>query len=256
LGRIALAMLAREAQPARLSFKHAICVSAATRNTLVKAGIPVAHARVIHTGLDARPYMNGHSDPQPKPDNQALNLLCAGRLYVEKGVHTAIEAVAKLRLGRNPSSIRLSLAGSGSPDYESNLRRLVAQAGLHDDVSFLGLVPAEEMPQLIRKFDVLVVPSIWPEPFSRIVLEGMISGLVVLATPTGGTPELLVDGENGLLFAPGDAEDLAEKIARLAADPNLRRRLAVEGQRTVVERFTMTQWMNKIESYLQEVAGV
>lgn len=254
LGRIALAMLAREAQPPRLSFKHAICVSAATRNTLVEAGIPVANARIIRTGLDPRPYLNAHPDPQPRPDNQYLNLLYAGRLYAEKGVHTAIEAVAKFRLSRDLPRIRLSLAGSGSPDYENHLRRLVDQSGLNDCVSFLGHVPAEKMPRLLREFDVLLVPSTWPEPFSRMVLEGMISGLVVVATSTGGTTEILTDGENGLLFAPGDADDLAQKIARLMDDPELRQRLARAGKQTVLERFTMTRMMDEIESFLQEVA--
>jgi glycosyltransferase involved in cell wall biosynthesis len=82
----------------------------------------------------------------------------------------------------------------------------------------------------------------------------MLAGLVVVATPTGGTTEILTDGENGLLFAPGDAGDLAQKIARLAADPGLRRRLALAGQQTVIERFTGTKMMDAIESYLQEVA--
>jgi glycosyltransferase involved in cell wall biosynthesis len=136
------------------------------------------------------------------------------------------------------------------------LRHLVTQAGLNDYVSFLGHVPAEEMPQLLRKFDVLLLPSTWPEPFSRIVLEGMISGLVVVATPTGGTTEILTDGENGLLFAPGDAEDLARKITRLMDDPELRRKLAHAGKQTVLERYTMTKMMDKIESFLQEVSGV
>jgi glycosyltransferase involved in cell wall biosynthesis len=70
------------------------------------------------------------------------------------------------------------------------------------------------MPGLLRKFDVLVLPSIWPEPFSRAVLEGLVSGLVVVATRSGGTPEIIVDGENGLLFTPNDPEELAKKIAR------------------------------------------
>jgi glycosyltransferase involved in cell wall biosynthesis len=76
----------------------------------------------------------------------------------------------------------------------------------------------------------------------------------VVATPTGGTTEILTDGENGLLVVPGDAEDLAQKIVRLAADPELRRRLALAGQQTVVQRFTRTKMMDEIESYLQEVA--
>jgi glycogen synthase len=256
LGHIALAMLARENQQSSLNFKHVICVSAATRNVLVEDGIPVANARVIHTGLDAKQYLNGKHNRQVGRDNQNLNLLYAGRLVAEKGVDTAIKALEKLVLGQDLRNIRLSVAGSDSTDYENSLRYQVTQAGLNDYVSFLGHVSAEEMPKLLQKFDVILVPSTWPEPFSRMVLEGMISGLVVVATPTGGTTEILTDGENGLLFAPGDAEDLAQKIASLAADPEFRHRLALAGQRTVVERFTMTKMMDEIESYLQEVADV
>jgi glycosyltransferase involved in cell wall biosynthesis len=130
----------------------------------------------------------------------------------------------------------------------------VTQAGLDDYVSFLGHVPPEEMPQLLQRFDVLLVPSIWEEPFSRMVLEGMISGLVVVATPRGGTIEILRDGENGLLFTPGDPQDLARKIIQLVENPISRRKMADTAQQTVIERFTMTRMMDEIEDYLQEVA--
>jgi glycosyltransferase involved in cell wall biosynthesis len=87
-----------------------------------------------------------------------------------------------------------------------------------------------------------------------MVLEGMISGLVVVATPLGGTTEILRDGENGLLFASGDADDLAQKIIRLASEPELRRRLALAGQETVNERFTATKMLDELEAYIQDVA--
>src|SRR5690606_7586304 len=91
-------------------------------------------------------------------------------------------------------------------------------------------------------------------PFSRMVLEGMISGLVVVATPTGGTIEILEDGENGLLFTPGDPEDLARKITLLVEDPHLRQKLGNAGRQTVIERFTVTRMMDEIENFLKEVA--
>jgi glycosyltransferase involved in cell wall biosynthesis len=254
LGQVALAMLTKEARQAPLTFRHAICVSAATRKVLVNAGIPVSHARIIHTGLDVKRYLNGGRQHEPHRDEQNLNLLYAGRVYPEKGIDTLIEAMIKLVYGQGKRDIKLSLAGSGSVEYEIHLRQLVNQAGLTDYVSFLGWVPPEEMPKLLRNFDVLLVPSIWAEPFARVVVEGMISGLVVMATPTGGTTEILTDGENGLLFAAGDAEDLSQKIVGVAADPKLRRRLALAGRQTVIERFTKTKMMDEIESYLQEVA--
>lgn len=255
LGHLALAMLTKDAQKVPLTFRHAICVSAATRNVLVEAGIPVSNARIIYTGLDINKYLNGEQHRQVHND-RTLNLLYAGRLTSDKGIETAIEAMTKLVFDQGQQKISLSLAGSGSTEYEDHLRYLVSQAGLTDYVSFLGWVPPEEMPGLMRKFDVLLLPSIWMEPFSRVLMEGMISSLVVVATSTGGTPEIVLDGENGLLFAPGNPEDLAQKITRLVDDPETRSRLARAGKQTIMERFTMRKMMGDIESFLQEVAYV
>jgi glycosyltransferase involved in cell wall biosynthesis len=255
LGRVALAMLAKDAQQPPLAYEHVICVSAASRDVLVKAGLPIPNARIIHTGLDVGTYLNG-GQPELDNDGRSLNLLYAGRLTPDKGIDTAIRAMTKLVFGQGQGDIRLSLAGSGSRDYENHLRDLIHQEGLADYVSFLGWVPPGEMPDLLRKFDVLVLPSVWPEPFARVVSEAMISGLVVVATPSGGTPEIVLDGENGLLFAPGDPEDLAQKIARLAHDRESRRKLAYAGKQTVLEKFNMPKMMDEIESFLHEVAGV
>jgi len=255
LGPFALEMLANEVQQDSLTFKHAICVSAAVRNILVEAGVPISNARIIYTGLDVNKYLNGEQ-LQRGHDERSLNLLYAGRLASDKGIDTAIEAMTKLVFGQGRWELRLSLAGSGSTEYENHLRYLVNQAGLTDYVSFLGWVPPEEMPGLLRKFDVLLLTSIWPEPFARVLLEGMISGLVVVATPTGGTPETVLDGENGLLFTPGNPEDLAQKIGRLVDEPELRRKLAKAGKQAIMERFTVTKMMDDIESFLQDVACV
>jgi len=254
LGHFALAMLAKEVQQYPLTFEHSICVSAATRNVLVEAGVPVAQARIIHTGLDIQNYLNDDPQHVPHHKDQNLNLLYAGRIYPEKGIDTLIEAIIKLVYDQGKQDIRLSLAGSGSVEYENHLRQLVVQAGLTDYVSFLGWVPPEEVPQLLRKFDVLLLPSIWPEPFSRVVLEGMISGLIVVATRIGGTPEVIMDGENGVLFMPNDPRDLAKKIACLVDDPDWGNQMAYAGRQTILEQFTMTKMMDEIEGYLQDVA--
>jgi glycosyltransferase involved in cell wall biosynthesis len=86
------------------------------------------------------------------------------------------------------------------------------------------------------------------------MLEGMISGLVVFATPTGGTPEIIVEGENGMLFMPNDSEGLARKIAQLAENPELHSQIGHAARQTVLERFTMSRMMDEIENYLQEIA--
>jgi glycosyltransferase involved in cell wall biosynthesis len=246
-------MIDRESGPQPLKFEHAICVSASTRNILVEAGIPVSHARIIHTGIDVSPYLN-NNHPYVNNEHPALEMLYAGRLTADKGVATLIQAMAMLVSDESPPNVSLSLAGSGSEDYEEYLRFLVAQAGLKSYVSFLGHVPFDQIPDLMRKFDVLLVPSTWQEPFSRVVLEGMISGLVVVATATGGTGEILNHGKNGLLFSPGNANELAEKISVLAGDPELRRKLAHAGHETVLKRFTVSRMLDEIESYFKEIA--
>jgi glycosyltransferase involved in cell wall biosynthesis len=88
-----------------------------------------------------------------------------------------------------------------------------------------------------------------------MVLEGMAAGLAVIATPTGGTPEILADGTNGLSFAPGDAADLARQVDRLAADAGLCRRLALAGQQTVRQKFTTGRMLDEIEDLLTCVAA-
>jgi glycosyltransferase involved in cell wall biosynthesis len=254
LGRLALDMLAKETHKVPLAFRHAYCVSAASRDVLVEAGVPISHARIIHTGLDVQKYLNGREAHASHRTNRNLNILYAGRLYPEKGIDTLIQAMAGLVGEQGKRNINLSIAGSGSVEYESHLHQLVQQSGLTNHVTFLGWMPPAEIPALLRKFDVLVLPSVWPEPFSRAVLEGMISGLVVVATRTGGTPEIIVDGENGLLFLPNDSQDLANKIVSLADQPESRTAIAKAGRQTILERFTMTKMMDQIESYLQEVA--
>lgn len=255
LSHIALAMLAKEQQRRRpLAFKHAICVSAATRKELVEAGVPVSHSRIIHTGLDVQRYISIDEHYSMSPDEPSLHLLYAGRLNAEKGIDTLIEALVRLVNVQGKQAVTLSLAGTGSIEYENQLQQRVNEAGLDNHVTFLGWVPQPEMPGLLRKFDVLLLPSIWPEPFSRAVLEGMISGLVVVAARTGGTPEIIVDGENGLMFVPNNPEDLATKIAYLMDNPAARIRIGSAGRQTILERFTMTRMMNEIEGYLQEVA--
>lgn len=254
LGRIALSMLTKENRRSPLNFQYSICVSSATRDTLLGAGIPVSNARIIHTGLDVKDYLTGDVY-QRGDDDGSLNLLYAGRLSFDKGIDTAIEAMVRIVFDLGQRNIRLSLAGSGSMDYETHLRDLVNQKKLTDYVSFLGWISPDEMPGLLKKFDVLLVPSTWQEPFARVVLEGMISGLAVVATSKGGTTEILTDGENGLLFAAGDADDLAQKIVRLSADPKLRQTFALAGRQTVVERFTKEKMLDGIEGYLQEVSG-
>jgi glycosyltransferase involved in cell wall biosynthesis len=178
-----------------------------------------------------------------------LFLLYAGRLTHEKGAHTAVEAVGRLATEHGWQNVRLLLVGSGPKDYETYLYHLRSSLKIEGQVEIRKWVPREEMPNLMRQFDVLVLPSIIEEALPRIVQEAMATGLVVVGTLTGGTREILVDGVNGLAFAPGDAQGLVAQIVRLAAGPGLRQELSRAGRQMVEERFSLPKMVDQLETY-------
>jgi glycosyltransferase involved in cell wall biosynthesis len=122
-------------------------------------------------------------------------------------------------------------------------------------LKFKGNVPREQMPQVFAEHDVLVFPSIWPEPLARVVQEAMACGLVVIGTTTGGTPELLQDGKNGLTFPAEDARQLATKIELVVKDRDLRARLAAAARQTIEQRFTLGHMVDQIEGIFAQLVA-
>ena len=255
LGLIARGILAFDERPV-LKFERAICVSETTRDTLVDAGIPVEHARVIHTGIDAEPFLVEREGRTSRRAGEPLVLLYAGRFETYKGVETVIEAMRLLVQEREKPAVKLILAGSGTEDYNRKLQEIALAYGLEEFVDFVGRIPHDEMPQLMAQCDAVVMPSTWEEPFARVVLEGMSSGLAVISTPLGGSKEIIRDGENGLFFKPGDAGDLSSKLLMLVDHQDLVEKLARSGVQTVREGYTVEKMMDEIEAYLLETASI
>ncbi len=249
LAPLALAQLSREGPPPPLEYRHVVCVSKATRQVLLDGGLPVAGATIIYTGLDAD-ELAFQAPAAPRSPDGPLKLLIAGRLEKEKGVDTAIQALAELR-ERNVEQVTLSIAGDGKLRYLQHIRQMLAGLGLEQQVTLLGRLPYAEMPALMAANDVLLMPSRWPEPLARVVLEGMLSGLAVVAADIGGTAEIVQDEVNGLLFAAGDSSRLAAKIQRLLDSPELRRRLAECGRQTVLRDFTLEKMLDAYEAFLE-----
>lgn len=248
IGSIVARSLAR-GELAKLHLEHPICVSHAVRELLVQSGVPIEHASIIPNGikLDEFPSTNRSAFQMSQPD--PLKLVYAGRLSLEKGVHTAIRAVTQLDRS-NEGSVTLDLVGSGSPSYERTLRALVRQSSLENLVTFQGSVPRSQMAATLARYDALIFPSEWEEPSARIVMEAMALGLVVIGTTTGGTGEALIDGETGLTFAPGDSAGLVRQIRRLLGDGGLRHHLVRTARERVEEKFTFERMVNELESYL------
>ena len=234
----------------QLDFTLVLCVSAFMQDHIVeKAGVPRSQTRVVHNGIDPATFAIRSFEK----NGATLRLLYAGRLSPDKGVHTAIEGMGHLLKSQPTLPITLSIVGSGTEAYEANLKQLVTQFNLADIVHFKGQVSRDQMPAIVAEHDVLLLPSIWPEPLARMTQEGMACGLVVIGTTTGGTPEILHDGKNGLTFEAGNALMLADKIAQIAHDPKLKIKMAQAARQTVEERFTFERMVDEIEHYFTSI---
>lgn len=250
---VALDMIESEEQSFPLKFERVLTVSRAVRDELAgRAGIPSENMQVVYNGVEVDRFTPGDMG---QTGRSRLSVLYAGSLAPHKGVHTAIGAMRRLKQMGAGERITLTIVGSGHPDYEAGLRRQVAEGGLEELVRFWPRVPREEMPVLLRKFEVLVFPSIWEEPLARMMQEAMASGLVVVGTLTGGTPEILEEGQTGLTFDPEDAQQLAEQLLRLDQDAGLMKALARNGRRIVEERFDLQRMIDEIEEHLAKAAA-
>lgn len=238
--------------PPPLELAHTICISEAVQAEYQRLGIHLPDTRVIHNGIDCELFDTSRSNWLNRRAPDPLRLLYLGRISPEKGVHTAVEAL-KLLLPEDPR-IRLTLVGSPwDASYQRGVEKLADDLGLSGNVRFAGQVAPGQVPALLQDYDVLLVPSIWPEPFGRVVLEGMAAGLVVAGTAQGGMSAVLKDMHTGLVFHPEDASALANCIRRLANDPGLGYRLSTTARQFVLENFTLERMVDHYELTMQEL---
>lgn len=154
-----------------------------------------------------------------------------GRLVEEKGLETLVKALALL-----PSQgWRCFIVGSGP--WEHQLRQLIAEKRLSEQIQIIGYIPHLEAPRWLSFFDVLILPSEtrpnWKEQFGRVVVEAMACGTPVIGSDSGEIPRLIRTTGGGLTFPERDVSALRDCLARLAGDASLRASLAAAG-RTVV----------------------
>ncbi len=249
LARAALAILRREGKPVRLKYEHVICVSNYVRQRLVAEGLISSSAVVIPNGVNVEHFT---SVRPRRAFDEPLALLCAGRLEPDKGVHHVIEALAHLSKIQRDRVVRLDVVGDGNPPYVAHLRSLVAEHDLGEQIRFLPPVERDQMPQLLDAYDVLVQPSLL-EALSRMVQEAMAMGLLVIGTTTGGSGELLINEETGLVFEAGNPQSLVEQLTCAVNEPGLAARLAAAGQAQVRQNFRIDQTVSKIEAYLESL---
>ncbi|MGD6991418.1 glycosyltransferase family 4 protein [Sutcliffiella horikoshii] len=169
--------------------------------------------------------------------------LFLGRMVPEKGITTLIEAAKKIH--ENHPECLFILAGKGP--YLSDYQALVCQAGLEKTILFVGYLNEREKATLLKRCDMLLVPSIY-EPFGIVAIEGMAAGKPVLAARTGGLSSIIKDGESGLLFEPGDAVDLSEKVSAILENPSLSASLGEKALNEVKQKYNWEDVRDQTEA--------
>lgn len=205
---------AREARRVLGSAELVVCVSDFLADQ-VRSDLPTdLRARVVtvRNGVDLAQF----ALPRP-PRGGPLRVAYVGRVIPDKGVHVLLDAVASLRR----RDLELTVVGrpgfaADAPltEYERGLRRRAAETV--SPVRFTSFVPRAGLAAILARTDVVVVPSIWDEPFGLTALEGMAAGAAVVASSAGGLPEAV--GDAGFLVAPGDRDGLSVILAALADD--------------------------------------
>lgn len=155
--------------------------------------------------------------------NRSDDVVFVGRLVSDKGCDILLKALKELVTNQVPN-ISLTIIGDG-PE-RTNLERQANELSLKNNVHFVGLKSEDEIAEILNKHKILVVPSIWPEPFGIVALEGLACGCRVIVSNTGGLPEAI--GAFGLSFQNGNYCDLAEKIIEARKNPSNKKSFEVE----------------------------
>ena len=201
-------------------------------------------AVMVPSGVD-------RSEFPPRPDRDRpwrWRLLHVGRIDPRKGLDTVIEGLATC-----PGEATLEVLGDGDPAYLRQLGALAGRLGLEGRVTF-GRCGRGELAARYAAADAVVFAPLWDEPFGLVPLEAMACGTPVVASPTGGSREFLVDGGNCLTFAAGDATGMVAALGRLAEDAGLRRALVATGLETVA-RYDTDRLAGELEEWHRRAAG-
>jgi glycosyltransferase involved in cell wall biosynthesis len=232
-----------------------IANSQATANALRARGGARARVDVVYNGVDAAVY-DAVTDAEALAVRASLGLGSApvlglfGRIAPWKGQDVAIRAMALLS---DRPEVQLVIVGDalfGEESYAAEMRALAAELGLGARVHFLGF--RSDVPVLMRAVDVLVHTSTAPEPFGRVIAEGMLAERPVIATAGGGASEIVTAGETAWQVQPRDPAALASAIREVLANPARARAVAAAGRADALARFTLGVTLPQTERAIEQ----
>jgi glycosyltransferase involved in cell wall biosynthesis len=209
---------------------------------------------VVHNGVDPPPELPERDATRSRfgvpMDAVAVGLF--GQMVVHKGaldlVRAAHGAVSE------DDRLHFLIAGDGPESFRRELEREISVGPAAGHIHVVP--PQPEIWELLAAVDLVAVPTLWPDPLPRTVMETMAAARPVVAYDNGGVPEMVVDGETGRLCRPGDVGELTRKLLELAGDGDLRVRFGEAGKMRARELFSVECHVDRMESVLESAASV
>jgi glycosyltransferase involved in cell wall biosynthesis len=238
-----------------------ICVADAMTDLMVGAGVaPREKFTTIYSGMEVEPFLAADRHRERvraelgyRPEHLVIGKIA--RLFKLKG-HADVIAAAREVISRAPHA-RFMFVGNGV--LRETLERQIAEAGLSEYFQFVGLVPPEQIPEMISAMDVVVHASL-REGLARVLPQALIAGKPVVSYDIDGAREVVISGQTGFLVPPGDVRLLAEALSLLAEKPEAFAQFGAEGRRRFTEQFrheTMTARTRELyERLLSERTGI
>lgn len=225
-----------------------VCISHAVADFVDRRiGVPRRLLRVIHYGMEP-PVERGGADLRAlvgaAPGERIVGIV--GRLVEQKGHVYLLRALPALL--RAAPDVRLAVVGDGG--LRGELQALAAELGVADRVHFLGY--RSDAQHLTGQFEVAVIPSLF-EGFGMVCLEAMGAARPVVASRVSAIPEIIIDGETGVLVPPRDPGALAAAVLRLLNDPARAREMGARGRRRLEDEFTVDAMVQKTADLYRSV---
>jgi glycosyltransferase involved in cell wall biosynthesis len=231
-----------------------ICISRDIRERLIQRGIDPGKIAQIYNAIDSEEF---RCEREPKVVRSEIGIndsspLVAifGNIKRWKGQDLVVRACAKLK-GKYPSIKCVLFGEARDEDYHSEIEELAARRENGGLVVFAGY--RADVADCMNASDIIIHASISPEPFGRVVIEAMTLGKPVVASNGGAIPEIIEDGVSGLLFEPGNAEELSQRIDFLLQHPEKASRLGENAIQRVSKDFDIKKQVALIEEIYGEI---
>lgn len=220
--------------------RNYIACSAFIRQDLVNSGISVDKVEVIYN------FLSNVDIPAPAEKKEPTGLFhigIIGQVSEHKGHHILIAALEMLQ--EKNYDFKLKIIGSGADAYINQIKEQIEAAGLQHKIDWLGYLPTEK--EIYADLDLVIVPTVRPEPFGLVAIEPSRYNIPVIASRNGGLQEVIIDQETGLLFESGNSQDLAQKIELTINNPALLNQMGINAGKRLKACFSAPANVTLIE---------